>query len=128
MTRDSHARKLDEQVRELVASILLTEVADPRVRLVTVTGAKVSSDKTLARVYVSAHPSRYQEVLAGLESASGLIRSLVGKALGWRVSPELRFEIDESVDVGERIDRALRAVKEASSDARSVGTAEPPEE
>lgn len=107
MSRESFARKTDEQVRETVASILMMEVSDPRVALITVTGAKVSPDKSVASVYVSADPSRYDEVLAGLKSATGHIRSRLGQALGWRVSPELRFFIDESVDAGERIERAL---------------------
>ena len=41
--------------------------------------------------------------MEGLEAAKGRIRSLVGKSLGWRVTPELRFFIDPSVDAAERI-------------------------
>lgn len=108
--RESFGRKSDEQLREAVASIIATEVSDPRVALITVTGAKVSSDRSVAELFVSADPGRYDEVLAGLESAKGRIRSLVGHALGWRVSPELRFHIDESVDAGERIAEALTNV------------------
>lgn len=110
MSRESFGRKMDEQVREIAAAILATEVSDPRVMLVTVTGAKVSPDRSVASVYVSASPDRYDEVLAGLESARGRVRSLMGHALGWRVTPELRFFIDESVDAGERISEALKQV------------------
>ncbi|HET6352470.1 MAG TPA: 30S ribosome-binding factor RbfA [Coriobacteriia bacterium] len=105
--RESFGRKSDEQLREAVASIIASEISDPRVALITVTGAKVSSDRSVAELFVSADPGRYDEVLAGLESAKGRIRSLVGHGLGWRVSPELRFHIDESVDAGERIAEAL---------------------
>lgn len=108
--RESFGRKGDERVRETVAMILAAEVSDPRVALVTVTGAKVSSDRSVAEVFVSASPDRYEEVLAGLESAKGRIRSRLGQALGWRVSPELRFHIDTSVDEGERIAEALTHV------------------
>jgi ribosome-binding factor A len=108
--RESFGRKGDERVREMVASIVATEISDPRVALITVTGAKVSSDRSVAEVFVSASPDRYDEVLAGLESAKGRIRSLLGQALGWRVSPELRFHIDDSVDEGERIAEALTNV------------------
>ncbi len=110
MSRESFGRKNDEQVREAAAAILATEISDPRVALVTVTGARVSPDKSVATVYVSADPERYDEVLAGLESAKGRVRSLLGSSLGWRVSPQLRFFIDESVDQGERISRALEEV------------------
>jgi len=108
--RESFGRKNDEQAREVVASILAIDVSDPRVAFVTVTGAKVSSDRSYLDVYVSAEKERYDEVLAGLESAKGRIRTLAGKTLGWRVTPEMRFHIDESVDEGERITVALNNV------------------
>lgn len=114
--RESFGRKADEQLRETVARIISTEVSDPRLSLVTVTGAKVSSDKSVAELFVTAEPSRYQEVLEGLESAKGRIRSMAGRALGWRVSPEIRFHIDESVDAGERIAEALQHVPPTLAD------------
>lgn len=108
--RESFGRKTDEQVREVIAEIMLTELSDPRLALITVTGTKVSSDRSVASVYVSASPDRYEEVRAGLDSARGMLRSRLGKALGWRVSPELRFFIDESVDEGARMAQALTHV------------------
>jgi ribosome-binding factor A len=105
-----NTRRLGEHAREVVAQLLVTEVSDPRVRLVTVTGAEVSPDRSVLLVFVSTDPDRYDEVLAGLESAKGRLRSLLGHALGWRVTPELKFYIDKSVDSGMAIDEALRAV------------------
>ena len=110
MKQTPNTRRLNEQAREVVASLLVSEVSDPRVELITVTGAEVSPDRSVLLVFVSTDPERYEEVLAGLESAKGRLRSLLGHALGWRVTPELRFYIDESVDSGMRIDEALRAV------------------
>lgn len=105
--RESFGRKSEEQLREAVAEIITLDISDPRVELITVTGVKVSPDRSVATVYVSASPDRYEEVLAGLESAKGRLRSRLGHALGWRVSPELRFFIDESVDESQRISEAL---------------------
>jgi ribosome-binding factor A len=110
MARESFGRKNDEQGREVVASVIATDISDPRLMLITVTGAKVSSDRSYMDVYISTEKARYEEVLAGLESAKGHIRSRIGHALGWRVTPELRFHIDESVDAGEAISRALEQV------------------
>ena len=87
MKQTPNTRRLGEQAREVVASLLVTEVSDPRVRLVTVTGAEVSPDRSVLLVFVSTDPARYDAVLAGLESAKGRPRSLVGHALGWRVTP-----------------------------------------
>jgi ribosome-binding factor A len=110
MKQTPHTRRLGEHAREVVASLLVTEVSDPRLMLVTVTGAEVSPDRSVLLVFVSTDPDRYDEVLAGLESAKGRLRSKLGHALGWRVTPELKFYIDKSVDSGMAIDEALRAV------------------
>ena len=112
MKQTPRTRKLAETVREIVASILMDEISDPRLELVTVTGAQVAPDVSVATVFVIAHgdEERYEEVLAGLASASGRIRSLLGARLHTRVTPELRFEIDRSVDEGFRISEALKVV------------------
>ncbi|MCL2818348.1 MAG: 30S ribosome-binding factor RbfA [Actinomycetia bacterium] len=114
MTRNTHQshpktdiRKSDEQLREILAIILVKEINDPRVEFVTITGVDLNKDRTIADVYVSTEKDRYDEALAGLRSAKGRIRSLVAKALDWRDAPKLRFSIDPSIDEGERIDRAI---------------------
>lgn len=107
MKQASASRRMNEELREKIANVLLFQISDPRLELVTVTDVEVSKDKEVADVYVSADASRYDEVLAGLEAAKGRIRSLVGKNLGWRVTPELRFHIDPSVDAAERIANLL---------------------
>ena len=128
MKQTPNTRRLNEQAREVVASLLLSEVSDPRVSLVTVTGTEVSPDRSVLLVFVSTEPDRYDEVLAGLESAKGRIRSLVGRALGWRVTPELRFYIDKSVDSGQAIDQALRDVPPTLAAERAADAAAPTSE
>lgn len=103
MKQTPASRRVNEELREKLANVLLLHIADPRLELVTVTDVEVSKDREVANVYVSADANRYDEVLDGLEAAKGRIRSLVGKGLGWRVTPELRFFIDPSVDTAERI-------------------------
>ena len=56
---------------------------------------------------------------AGLESAKGRIRYLLGKGLDWRVTPELRFMIDATVDEAERIAEALKVVPPTMQEGRS---------
>ncbi len=109
------SRKNSQTVRDKIAMILMQEISDPRVSMVTVTDAKVSKDRSVCNVYVSAHPDRYAEVTAGLESAKGRIRSLLGRSLGWRVTPEIRFMIDTVPDEAERIERALMDLPESMS-------------
>ncbi|NTU70385.1 MAG: 30S ribosome-binding factor RbfA [Coriobacteriia bacterium] len=124
MKTTPNSRRLNETAREIVASILVSEVSDPRLDLITVTGAEVSPDRSMMSVYVSTDPDRYDEVLAGLESAKGRIRSLFGSAISWRVTPEVRFFIDESVDSGMRIEEALRAVPPSLAAERAAGSDE----
>ena len=98
------SRKVNETARAALADLLLTEFSDPRLELITVTDVRVSKDRSVATVLVSSSPEQYTHTLAGLESAKGRLRSLLGKELGWRVTPELRFVIDSGVDHAQEID------------------------
>ena len=106
---------MGQQAREKLGYILLFEVSDPDLQLVTLTGCEVSVDKSLVVAYVSCDSGRYDEVTAALARAKGRIRSLLGRALGWRVTPELVFRIDTTADEAERISRALQNVPETLS-------------
>lgn len=110
MKQSPDSRRSNQIVSDKVAMILMTEISDPRLDMITVTGAAVSRDRSVCNVYISADADRYDEVRAGLESAKGRIRSILGKSLGWRVTPELRFHIDTTIDEAERIAVALQDV------------------
>ncbi|GAV31306.1 ribosome-binding factor A [Coriobacteriaceae bacterium EMTCatB1] len=103
-------RKLNETVRAALAEILVSELQDPRLELATVTSVEVSPDMRYADVFVTAHGGerRYEELLAGLESAKGRLRAALGQRVTMKYLPELRFHIDESVDIGQRIERAIK--------------------
>lgn len=115
MKQTPATRRTGEQLREKLGSILLFEISDPRLDLVTITGVEVSVDRAFARVYVSCEADRYDEVLEALQSAKGRIRSLLSRSLDWRVTPELAFKIDRSTDEAERIAAALKNVPETMS-------------
>lgn len=107
MKQGSSNRKVNEQAREVIAGILLFEISDPRLELVTVTGCEVSYDRSVCNVFYTTEPERYDDVAAAFQKASGAIRSLMARKLSWRVAPELRFMLDTSVDQAERIATAL---------------------
>ena len=109
MKQNSSNRRVNEQAREVVASILLFEISDPRLSMVTITGCEVSFDRSACNVYYTTEPDRYEDVAAAFAKAGGRIRSLMAKQLSWRVAPELRFILDKSVDQAERIASALAA-------------------
>jgi ribosome-binding factor A len=109
------SRATGETVREVVASLLIEEVADPRVEFVTVTGVEMSPDLRHANIFITTHgdASRYAEALAGLDSAKGRIRTLVGQAIRLKYVPELHFRIDPSVDEAMKIASVIEGEYEA---------------
>lgn len=110
MKQNQNSRRVNEQAREALANILLFDVSDPALHLVTVTGCEVSVDKSFMRAYVTCENERYDEVLEALERAKGHIRSQLARTLNWRVVPELAFRIDTTTDEAERIGKALENV------------------
>ena len=97
MKQSSSNRKVNEQAREVIAGILLFEISDPRLELVTITGCEVSYDRSVCNVFYTTEPDRYEDVAAAFQKASGRIRSLMARKLSWRIAPELRFLLDKSV-------------------------------
>lgn len=124
MKQSSSNRRVNEQAREVISEILLFEISDPRLDMVTITGVEVSYDRSVANVYYSTEPSRYTEVVQAFNAAAGRIRSLMAKKLSWRVAPELRFHLDESVDNAQRIAEALSADAARNASARAEDPAE----
>lgn len=124
MKQSSSNRRVNEQAREVISEILLFEISDPRLDMVTITGVEVSYDRSVANVYYSTEPSRYTEVAQAFNAAAGRIRSLMAKKLSWRVAPELRFHLDESVDNAQRIAEALSADAARNAAARAEDPAE----
>ena len=98
---------------EIISELLGKEIRDPRIGAVTVTGAKVSKDLRHAQIYFNllGKQENRKEVLAGLKSATGFIRSKVGKQLNLRFVPAIEFIYDESEDEAQRIDELLKQVK-----------------
>ena len=112
--RASHRpERVGEVIRLVVGAFLASEVRDPRIGFVTVTGVKVSPDLSHATVWVSVMGSdeERQRSLEGLASAAGYLRSQLSKHLATRVTPELVFALDRGLQHAERIDRVLRDLK-----------------
>ena len=125
MKQSGSSRKVNEQAREVIAGILLFEISDPRLHLVTITGCEVSFDRSVCNVYYTAAPDRIEDATAAFAKAAGRIRSLMARKLSWRVAPELRFMVDESVDNAERIAGALaREAQRMPSDDSPTADAE----
>lgn len=101
--------QVGESIRQVIADLLLTELRDPRIGFVTVTGVQVTPDLSVAtvRVSVMGTEAEREQALEGLESAAGFLRTRVGRTLSTRVTPELRFELDRGLEHAARINRIL---------------------
>lgn len=110
------SERVGELLVELISDLLRREIRDPRVRTVALTGVKVSKDLRNARVYFNllGGSGNRAEALAGLKSATGYIRSKVGKQLKLRFVPTLEFFYDETEDEARRIDDLLKLVEPES--------------
>lgn len=102
--------RLNEQVRREVSDILRSDVKDPRVGLVTVTEAQVSSDLSYAKLYVRPLGGEEEDLLTGLRAATPYIRRELGKRLSIRHIPELRFEPDRALEHALHIEKLLSEV------------------
>jgi ribosome-binding factor A len=102
-------RRVNEGIREILGDAIATEMKDPRIGFVTVTGVDTSPDLRAARVYVSVLGSEDEraDTLAGLQSAHGFLQGKIASAMRMKRTPTLTFEYDESVDRGARISRLL---------------------
>ena len=103
---------------------------DPRVGLVTITGAKMSPDLREARVYWTVHGEGTvrEQTARGIEAARGWLRREVGASLGLRVVPDLHFTYDETIDRGDRIDQLLRQVREQEAGRQDLAPPSPEDE
>jgi ribosome-binding factor A len=97
-------------LQSAIADLLLREVKDPRIGMVTVTGVDLSPDLKHARVFVAPHgdAATGARALAGLASARPFLQAQVGRRLGLRFTPELRFVLDETLDRADRLEQLLR--------------------
>lgn len=102
-------RRVNEAVREVLSDAIATQLHDPRVGFVTVTGVNTSSDLRHARVYVSVlgDEEAREASLTGLRSAHGFLQGLLASQLKLKRTPALTFFYDESIDRGMRISHLL---------------------
>jgi ribosome-binding factor A len=100
---------MSETVREVIARILLEEIADPRVGLVTITGVEMSPDLRYATLFVTTPAGRdAAEALQGLRAATGRIRALLAERVRARYTAELTFKVDPAIGEATRIADAIR--------------------
>ena len=104
--------RIEEEYRKELSQIIGYELKNPNVTgLISVTKVKVTNDLKYAKVYVSILNSKnIKETIAGLKKSAGFIRSELAKRVNLRNTPELIFELDDSLEYGAKIDTILKEI------------------
>lgn len=100
------------QIQREASDVIHQHVKDPGIGFVTVTGVEVSNDVAHAKIFVSIMGSEEQKQtsMSALERARGFIRSEIGARIRLRITPELHFKLDESMDYSAKIGRVLSEI------------------
>jgi len=126
------ARKLAKRIAQIVASALEHEVKDPRLARVTITDVKITADLHDATVYytalgdkIDARPD-FQGVAQALESAKGVLRTMVGQGTGVRFTPTLTFMADTVPEDAKRIEDLLARAQAADAEVARIANGAKP--
>ena len=107
---EARLNRINEELRRELSQVLNFELKNPNVTgMLSVTRVKITPDFKYAKVYVSILNSKnINKTMEGLKESSGFIRSRLAKTVNLRITPELVFEIDDSIEHGARIDSILK--------------------
>jgi|SRR5690554_3797296 len=111
----SRLDRIGDQIQRELSHLIMREVKDPRVGMVTINSVRVSKDLGYADIYVSVlsteelneESAEIQDTLKALRSAAGFLRGQLGRAMKLRVIPQLRFHFDALQGQSRRIDSLI---------------------
>lgn len=134
MADPARARRVADRIHKTVAQVLERRIKDPRLGFVTITDVRVTGDLQQATVFYTVYGTEGERrrSASALKSATGLIRSEVGKALGIRLTPAISFQLDSLPTTARSIEDALAqaqardaAIARAAEGASYAGDANP---
>ncbi|MGG7175984.1 30S ribosome-binding factor RbfA [Clostridium paraputrificum] len=107
--------RINEEVKREISSLIRDEIKDVRLTaMISVTAVKVTKDLRYAKVYVSIFSKDEEEKknnLEALKSAAGFVRREIAQRINLRHSPQIIFELDDSIDYGMHIDSLIEKAK-----------------
>jgi ribosome-binding factor A len=118
-------QRISDRIREELSEMLVRDLSDPRLVGASITDVRVDRELAYADIFVSAveGSSRAQEILGGLEHASGYIRRELSRRVQLRLFPRLRFHWDPTPERAEAIDRLIQSLHDETGPADSDGSA-----
>ena len=104
--------RIDEEYRKELSQIIGFELKNSSITgMISVTKVKVTSDLKYAKVYVSLLNSKSKaKTMEGLKDSAKFIKSQVARTVNLRITPELIFELDDSMEYGEKIDNIIKEI------------------
>ena len=113
-------KRLQEQIRQKAATVLIRDIADPRVGMITVTRVHLSRDLSLAKIYWSSlsEEGERRTIERGLEDARAWVQREVAQGLHTRTTPTLEWRFDESIEGSARVSRVIQEAR-AEDDRRA---------
>lgn len=116
------AGKVAERIQQIIARRLEKGLRDPRIGFVTITDVRVTGDLQQASIFYTVYGDETEqaETAAALKSATGMLRSEVGKQLGTRLTPTLEFIHDELPESAQQLNDLLAEAKRRDEEAKSL--------
>ena len=113
----TRAERVGVQIQQAITELLSKKIQDPRMEMATVSGVRMSTDLSVAHVYITVFgdKKRIRETLAGFQKSKGFIRKSIAPKLGLRIMPELRFVHDDSFDNAVRLEALIDAAPKGES-------------
>ena len=123
----SRRDRVSEQIRRELAELIRGELKDPRVGMISLTDVAVTADYAHAKVYFStlAGSAKVDEVMTGLEKASGFLRRELGKRISIHTTPQLHFVFDQSLERGADLSALIQKAVAISDSGESSEAADP---
>lgn len=120
MASYNRTRRIAEEIRKVVSTMLISGIKDPRINsMVSVTDVEVTNDLSYAYVYVSILGGDEKSTLTGLKNAVNYIRREVSRNVKLRHTPQIIFKVDDSIKKGMYMSDLIRKVNENSKEASS---------
>ncbi len=126
----SRKDRVAEQIRRELAELIRTELKDPRVGMISLTDVEVTADYAHAKVFFSilAGSDHLDEVMVGLQKASGFLRRELGKRISIHMTPQLHFVFDQSLERGADLSKLIQEALAISASSEQTPETEPGDE
>ena len=113
--------RVNEELMKAISHIITYELKNPDVTgMISVTRVKVTPDLKYAKVYVSLLNSKSNEkTMQGLKDSAGFLRTQLANTVNLRITPQLVFELDDSIEHGEKIESILKEINKQDEELKN---------